>query len=70
MSGEAPEEEAEELPEALQLHAALAIACLALELIADESFPAKAAAVQTIRLLRRDHPVAREHLTPAPGDQS
>lgn len=62
MSGE-PEPE-EELPEALQLHKALSIACLALELIADESLPAKTTALQTIRMLRRDHPVSREHLTP------
>jgi hypothetical protein len=54
----------EELPESLQLHAALSIACLALELIAGGSLPGKSTAAATLRVLRRDHPVCHEHIAP------
>lgn len=53
----------EELPEALQLHAALSIACLALRMIAAGEAGTSGAA-QALRILRRDHPVSREHLAP------
>jgi hypothetical protein len=50
------------LPEALRLHKALAVACLALELIASEKHRPVATARSTIRLLRRQHPDTREYL--------
>jgi hypothetical protein len=53
----------DELPEALRLHKALAVACLALELIASEKHRPVATARSTIRLLRRQHPDAVEHLS-------
>lgn len=54
----------DDLPEAVRLHAALAVACLALRLIADDTLPAQATARATLDLLRRKHPDAREHLPP------
>lgn len=53
----------EELPEAIRLHKALAITCLALELIAEGSLPGKQTAAATLAMLRRDHPDVAEHLT-------
>ena len=53
----------EELPEALQLHAALSVACLALRMIAAGEAGSSGAA-QALQILRRDHPAAREHLPP------
>jgi hypothetical protein len=50
-------------PEALRLRVALAVACLALELIASEKHKPVATARATIRLLRRQHPDTREHLS-------
>jgi hypothetical protein len=55
----------EDLPEAVRLHKALGVACLALDLIATGSLPGQQTAARTIDLLRREHPDAREHL---PGD--
>lgn len=67
MTDDKPDDEPDdELPEAIRLHKALAIACLALELIADDSLPAKPTARAAIGLLRRNHPDAREHLTEHP----
>jgi hypothetical protein len=55
--------DADELPEAIQLHAALALACLALDLIAnDELSDPKRGAEAAITVLRRDYPVSRQHL--------
>ena len=53
-----------DLPEAVRLHSALAVACLALRLIADDALPAKTVARATLDLLRRKYPDAREHLMP------
>lgn len=67
------EDPEDEVPEAVRLHSALAIACLALELIADGSLPGKPTASATIAILRRNHPDAREHLTgsdPSPDPAS
>lgn len=52
----------EDLPEAIRLHKALAVACLALDLIADGSLPGQQTAARTIDLLRREHPDVIEHL--------
>jgi predicted phage tail protein len=53
----------DELPEAARLRKALAVACLALELIASENRRPVATARTTIRLLRHQHPDARKHLS-------
>lgn len=52
-----------DIPETIRLHAALAVACLALELIASENRKPVATARATIRLLRRQHPDARQHVS-------
>lgn len=53
----------DDLPEAIRLHKALAVACLALELIASENHRPVRTARATIRLLRKQHPDTREHLS-------
>lgn len=53
-----------DLPELVQLHKALAVACLALELIANGDMPGPSTATATVNHLRRKHPVARQHLDP------
>lgn len=58
----------EELPEAVRLHAALAIACLALDLIALGTLSdPRAGARAAVKLLLRDYPETHEHLTPEKG---
>lgn len=54
----------DDLPEVLQLHKALAVACLALELIAHGDLPGSSTATAALNHLRRRHPVAREYLDP------
>jgi len=61
-----PEEELEpdeDMPELIQAHAALAVACLALRMIAAGELGTIGAA-RALQHLRREHPVARQHLTP------
>lgn len=56
----------DDMPEAIRLHAALAVAVLALELIADDAnlnHPAMARAA--LNHLRRRHPVSLEHMDPS-----
>jgi hypothetical protein len=53
-----------DIPEAIRLHAALAVACLGLRLIADGTLPGQKAAAAALDVLRRQHPDAREHLSP------
>jgi hypothetical protein len=55
----------DDMPEALQLHAALAVACLALDLIASGTMEdGQRAAQQALNILRRRHPVCAEHIPP------
>jgi hypothetical protein len=54
----------EELPEALRLHKALAVAILALELIASGDMPGPSTAAATLNHLRAKHPDSREHMMP------
>jgi hypothetical protein len=58
------EEPDEEVPEAIRLHKALAVAILALELIASRDMPGPSTAAATLNHLRAKHPDSHEHLTP------
>lgn len=54
----------DDLPEALRLHEALAVAILALELIANgEMHHPVVVAFSALNLLRKNHPDSREHMT-------
>lgn len=54
----------EDLPEAIHLHAALAMVIMALEMIADGKGPPPRIVARTaLKILAERHPVAAEHLT-------
>lgn len=62
-------EDEDELPEALRLHAAVAMMVMALEMIArDEGPPPRIIARTALKVLRQRHPDTIEHMTPEPED--